>query len=114
MFRHRLTDAGWGWLVLIGVVNSVISAFYYLGITAQMYFRPTEETSGKPKKGKPAAVPAPIDKTPHAGPGNKHRRNFTGAHHRCGGHAPDRRMANPLGDLDHSGRASGFRQIDNQ
>ena len=29
-------DAGWGWLVVIGVVNSVISAFYYLGITAQM------------------------------------------------------------------------------
>ena len=59
-------DVGWGWLVLIGVVNSVISAFYYLGITAQMYFRPTEEASGKPKKGKPAAVPAPIDAIPPA------------------------------------------------
>ncbi len=59
-------DAGWGWLVLIGVVNSVISAFYYLGITAQMYFRPTEETSGKPKKGKPAAAPVAGDAAPTA------------------------------------------------
>jgi NADH-quinone oxidoreductase subunit N len=62
---------GWGWLVLIGVVNSVISAFYYLGITVQMYFRKEAEAqtaaegSGKGKKGKkgdaavaPAAVAA--------------------------------------------------------
>ncbi len=53
---------GWGWLVLIGVINSVISAFYYLGITVQMYFRkedqaqPTAESKGK--KGKAAPAPA--------------------------------------------------------
>jgi len=49
---------GWGWLVLIGVVNSVISAFFYLGITVQMYFRKGEvaqvvaDGAGKGKKGK--------------------------------------------------------------
>jgi NADH-quinone oxidoreductase subunit N len=53
---------GWGWLVLIGVVNSVISAFYYLGITVQMYFRKEAEAqsaaegSGKGKKGKKVDV----------------------------------------------------------
>ena len=52
--------------MVIGVVNSVISAFYYLGITAQMYFRPTEEASGKPKKGKPAVAPVAVDAAPSA------------------------------------------------
>lgn len=60
---------GWGWLVLIGVVNSVISAFYYLGITVQMYFRKEDDTqvaaeaAGKGKKGKKgdaASVPATV------------------------------------------------------
>ena len=60
---------GWGWLVVIGVVNSVISAFYYLSITVQMYFRKEAETqagtdgAGKGKKGKKgdaAAAPAAI------------------------------------------------------
>jgi NADH-quinone oxidoreductase subunit N len=56
---------GWGWLVLIGVVNSVISAFYYLSITVQMYFRKEGEAqtrvegAGKGKKGKKGeAAPA--------------------------------------------------------
>jgi NADH-quinone oxidoreductase subunit N len=58
-------EAGWGWLVLIGVINSVLSAFYYLSITVQMYFRKADqgqvaaETAGKAKKGKKAdAAPA--------------------------------------------------------
>jgi NADH-quinone oxidoreductase subunit N len=58
---------GWGWLVLIGVVNSVISAFYYLGITVQMYFRKEAEAQtaaeggGKGKKGKKGeAAVAPV------------------------------------------------------
>ncbi len=57
---------GWGWLVLIGVVNSVISAFYYLGITVQMYFRKESDAQAaadgtvKGKKGKKGeAVPIP-------------------------------------------------------
>ena len=62
-------DAGWGWLVLIGVVNSVISAFFYLGITVQMYFRKAgeaqaaAEAAGKGKKGKKgdaAVAPAAV------------------------------------------------------
>jgi NADH-quinone oxidoreductase subunit N len=60
---------GWGWLVLIGVVNSVISAFYYLGITVQMYFRKGEEGQAaaemvakgkKAKKGDATAAPAVV------------------------------------------------------
>jgi NADH-quinone oxidoreductase subunit N len=49
-------QAGWGWLVLVGVVNSVLSAFYYLSVTVQMYFRKADEgqaaaqASGKGKK----------------------------------------------------------------
>jgi NADH-quinone oxidoreductase subunit N len=59
---------GWGWLVLIGVVNSVISAFFYLGITVQMYFRKEAEAQAvaeggkgkKGKKGEPAGAPAAV------------------------------------------------------
>ncbi|MEA3335452.1 MAG: NADH-quinone oxidoreductase subunit N [Chloroflexota bacterium] len=32
-------EAGWIWLVVIGVLNSVLSAYYYLRVTAEMYFR---------------------------------------------------------------------------
>ncbi len=30
-------DAGWIWLAVLGVVNSVISVWYYLGVVVQMY-----------------------------------------------------------------------------
>lgn len=56
--------AGWGWLVVIGVVNSVISAFYYLYITVQMYFTPAPDAAvmveGKGKKAKAAAEAATL------------------------------------------------------
>lgn len=56
--------AGWSWLVVIGVVNSVISAFYYLYITVQMYFTPTPDATavveGKGKKAKAAAEAATL------------------------------------------------------
>jgi NADH:ubiquinone oxidoreductase subunit 2 (subunit N) len=64
VFGAALQD-GWGWLVLIGVINSVLSAFYYLSITVQMYFRKADEgqavaeTGGKGKKGKKAEAAAP-------------------------------------------------------
>jgi NADH-quinone oxidoreductase subunit N len=32
--------ANMSWLAVVGVVNSAISAFYYLGVVVQMYFRP--------------------------------------------------------------------------
>jgi NADH-quinone oxidoreductase subunit N len=63
VFGAALQD-GWGWLVLIGVINSVLSAFYYLSITVQMYFRKADqgqavaETGGKGKKGKKAEAAA--------------------------------------------------------
>lgn len=40
-------DANISWLAVVGVINSAISAFYYLGIVVQMYFRPApaEETA---------------------------------------------------------------------
>ena len=38
------------WLAVFGVVNSVISAYYYLRVVVQMYMR----------EGRPAAVPAPV------------------------------------------------------
>ncbi|HSN75094.1 MAG TPA: NADH-quinone oxidoreductase subunit N [Anaerolineae bacterium] len=68
VFSAAMVD-GWGWLVLIGVVNSVISAFYYLGITVQMYFRKGEEGQAvaegaakgkKGKKGDATAAPAAV------------------------------------------------------
>ncbi len=42
-----------GWLAVAGVLNSAISAFYYLGVVVQMYMRPaTLDGDG--------AEPAPI------------------------------------------------------
>jgi len=36
-------EAGWAWLVVIGVLNSAISAYYYLRIVVAMYFQPLAE-----------------------------------------------------------------------
>jgi NADH-quinone oxidoreductase subunit N len=44
-------EGGWGWLVLIGVVNSVISAYYYLRVTVEMYFAKPEAEQA-PRGGK--------------------------------------------------------------
>ena len=54
-------DAGMTWLAVVGVINSVISAFYYLGVVVQMYMRaPTEYAPTLPgdegKGKKPAAI----------------------------------------------------------
>ena len=32
-------EGGWWWLAAVGVVNSVISAYYYLRVVAYMYMR---------------------------------------------------------------------------
>lgn len=43
VFRAAV-GAGLSWLVIVGVINSAISAFYYLGVVVQMYMRsPVEE-----------------------------------------------------------------------
>lgn len=35
-------EAGWAWLVVIGVLNSAISAYYYLRVVVAMYFTDSE------------------------------------------------------------------------
>jgi len=37
-------DGGWAWLVAVGVLNSAISAYYYLRVTVTMYFSDASET----------------------------------------------------------------------
>jgi NADH-quinone oxidoreductase subunit N len=36
-------DHGWVWLVIVGVVATLVSLYYYLGIVRAMYMRPSEE-----------------------------------------------------------------------
>jgi NADH-quinone oxidoreductase subunit N len=36
LFRHAY-DAGLLWLVVVSVLNSVVSAYYYLGVVVRMY-----------------------------------------------------------------------------
>ena len=40
---NAAVEAGWAWLVVIGVLNSAISAYYYLRIVVAMYFQPLAE-----------------------------------------------------------------------
>jgi NADH-quinone oxidoreductase subunit N len=42
VFRAAV-EANLTWLAVIGMVNSAISAFYYLGVVVQMYMRPVSE-----------------------------------------------------------------------
>jgi NADH-quinone oxidoreductase subunit N len=60
VFR-AVVEAGMSWLAVVGVINSVISAFFYLGVVVQMYMRAPAEyapsvpgSAGESKK--PAAV----------------------------------------------------------
>jgi NADH-quinone oxidoreductase subunit N len=36
-------DRGWVWLVIVGVVATAVSLYYYLGVIRAMYFRASEE-----------------------------------------------------------------------
>jgi len=36
-------DHGWIWLVIVGVVATIVSLYYYLGVVRAMYMRPAEE-----------------------------------------------------------------------
>lgn len=49
---YAAVNANLTWLAVIAVLNSAISAFYYLGVVVQMYFRSAPED---------AAAPAPIN-----------------------------------------------------
>ena len=36
-------EHGWTWLVIVGVVATAVSLYYYLGVIRAMYMRPAEE-----------------------------------------------------------------------
>jgi NADH-quinone oxidoreductase subunit N len=36
-------DHGWAWLVIVGVVATIVSLYYYLAVVRAMYMRPSEE-----------------------------------------------------------------------
>lgn len=44
VFRAAV-EAGMSWLAIVGVINSAVSAFYYLGVVVQMYMRAPAEYS---------------------------------------------------------------------
>jgi len=49
-------DHGWAWLVIVGVVATLVSLYYYLAVVRAMYMRPSEElrvaavTGGSPPR----------------------------------------------------------------
>jgi NADH-quinone oxidoreductase subunit N len=46
-------DRGWTWLVIVGVVATLVSLYYYLGVVRAMYFRSPLELSVAPTGGSP-------------------------------------------------------------
>jgi NADH-quinone oxidoreductase subunit N len=42
---------GWVWLVIVGVLATLVSLYYYLGIVRAMYMRPSEELQVQPGGG---------------------------------------------------------------
>jgi NADH-quinone oxidoreductase subunit N len=42
-YRH-----GWVWLVIVGVLATLVSLYYYLGVVRAMYMRPSEELQVRP------------------------------------------------------------------
>jgi len=53
-------ERGWTWLVIVGVLGTVISIYYYLGVIAAMYMRPAEArvapAGGSPPRDLPLAT----------------------------------------------------------
>jgi NADH:ubiquinone oxidoreductase subunit 2 (subunit N) len=41
-------EHGWTWLVIVGVVATLVSLYYYLGVVRAMYMRPPVELQMKP------------------------------------------------------------------
>jgi NADH-quinone oxidoreductase subunit N len=41
-------DHGWVWLVIVGVLATLVSLYYYLGIVRALYMRPSEELQVQP------------------------------------------------------------------
>ena len=52
-------DYGWVWLVIVGVLATLVSLYYYLGIVRAMYMRPAEELQVQPGAGVAVSGGAP-------------------------------------------------------
>jgi NADH-quinone oxidoreductase subunit N len=50
-------DHGFWWLIIAGVVGTMISAYYYLGVVRAMYFRDAAELQLAPAGGAPPRDP---------------------------------------------------------
>jgi NADH-quinone oxidoreductase subunit N len=50
-------DHGFWWLIVAGVIGTMISAYYYLGIVRAMYFRDSAELQLAPAGGSPPHDP---------------------------------------------------------
>ena len=57
-YRH-----GWVWLVIVGVLATLVSLYYYLGIVRAMYMRPSEELQVQPGGGVAVSGGAPARET---------------------------------------------------
>jgi NADH-quinone oxidoreductase subunit N len=56
-------DHGWVWLVIVGVLATLVSLYYYLGIVRAMYMRPSEELQLPPRSGVAVSGGAPAKET---------------------------------------------------
>jgi NADH-quinone oxidoreductase subunit N len=56
-------DHGWTWLVIVGVLATLVSLYYYLGIVRAMYMRPSEELQVQPGGGVAVSGGAPARET---------------------------------------------------
>jgi NADH-quinone oxidoreductase subunit N len=57
-YRH-----GWVWLVILGVVATLVSLYYYLGIVRAMYMRPSAELQVRTDTGVVVGGGAPARET---------------------------------------------------
>jgi NADH-quinone oxidoreductase subunit N len=56
-------DHGWVWLVIVGVLATLVSLYYYLAIVRAMYMRPSEELQLRPSGGVAVSGGAPAKET---------------------------------------------------
>jgi NADH:ubiquinone oxidoreductase subunit 2 (subunit N) len=54
---------GWVWLVIVGVLATLVSLYYYLAIVRAMYMRPSEELQLRPGGGVAVTGGAPAQET---------------------------------------------------
>ena len=47
------SEAGWNWLVIVGVAATLVSLYYYLAVIRAMYMRPAAELGLAPIGGSP-------------------------------------------------------------